>query len=47
MVPTSEAALRKAGLRVTGPRVAVLDILDGHLHATAGWCARKPVPEPT
>jgi Fur family transcriptional regulator, stress-responsive regulator len=32
---SSEAALREAGLRVTKPRVAVLDALVEHPHATA------------
>jgi Fur family ferric uptake transcriptional regulator len=36
-----EAVLREAGLRVTRPRVAVLDVLTGEPHATADLVARK------
>jgi Fe2+ or Zn2+ uptake regulation protein len=40
MVPVSETMLRDAGLRVTRPRVAVLDALAEHPHATADVVAR-------
>jgi Fur family ferric uptake transcriptional regulator len=35
MIASSEAALRAAGLRVTRPRIAVLDVLAQRPHATA------------
>ncbi|MDQ6849345.1 MAG: transcriptional repressor [Actinomycetota bacterium] len=41
MVLSSEAALRAAGLRVTKPRVAVLDALAVQPHATADLVARQ------
>jgi Fur family ferric uptake transcriptional regulator len=34
MVPSPEAVLRGAGLRVTKPRIAVLNVLVDHPHAT-------------
>lgn len=37
----SDAALRAAGLRVTAPRVAVLDVLVAHPHATADLVAQR------
>lgn len=42
MQPTAEVAqsLRSAGLRVTAPRLAVLDVLAAHPHATADDVAR-------
>ncbi|WP_261554335.1 Fur family transcriptional regulator [Frankia tisae] len=41
-MPTDrEAALRGAGLRVTGPRLAVLDVLAEHPHATADAVAEQ------
>jgi len=39
MATSSEAALRAAGLRVTRPRVAVLDVLAERPHATADLVA--------
>jgi Fe2+ or Zn2+ uptake regulation protein len=41
MVAPTEAALRGAGLRVTGPRVAVLEVLVDSPHATAEMVARQ------
>ncbi|EIV91626.1 Fur family transcriptional regulator [Frankia sp. QA3] len=41
MATTKEAALRGAGLRVTGPRLAVLDVLAEHPHATADAVAEQ------
>ncbi len=37
---SSKAALREVGLRVTAPRVAVLDVLVEHPHATADRVAQ-------
>ncbi|PZS30969.1 MAG: transcriptional repressor [Pseudonocardiales bacterium] len=41
MVPTAEAALREAGMRVTKQRVAVLDALAERPHATADSVAQQ------
>jgi Fur family ferric uptake transcriptional regulator len=41
MATDREAALRGAGLRVTGPRLAVLDVLAEHPHATADAVAEQ------
>ncbi|HEY2044324.1 MAG TPA: Fur family transcriptional regulator [Jatrophihabitans sp.] len=41
MVGSIEAALREAGLRVTKPRAAVLDVLADHPHATADLVANE------
>ncbi|MDQ1737348.1 MAG: Fur family transcriptional regulator, stress-responsive regulator [Pseudonocardiales bacterium] len=41
MVGLVEAALREAGLRVTRPRAAVLDVLVDHPHATADLVTHK------
>jgi Fur family ferric uptake transcriptional regulator len=41
MVASPEAALRDAGLRVIRPRVAVLDVLVGHPHATVDRVAEE------
>jgi Fur family ferric uptake transcriptional regulator len=41
MVGLVEAALREAGLRVTRPRAAVLDVLIDHPHATADLVTQK------
>ncbi|MDT4946538.1 MAG: Fur family transcriptional regulator, stress-responsive regulator [Pseudonocardiales bacterium] len=38
---STETVLREAGLRVTKPRVAVLDVLTDDPHATADLVARK------
>jgi Fe2+ or Zn2+ uptake regulation protein len=38
---STEVVLREAGLRVTKPRVAVLDVLTDDPHATADLVARK------
>ncbi|MGI8869620.1 MAG: Fur family transcriptional regulator [Mycobacteriales bacterium] len=41
MVSSSEDTLREAGLRVTRPRVAVLDVLFEHPHSTADVVGRE------
>lgn len=41
MAGSSKAALRGVGLRVTGPRIAVLDVLVDHPHATADLVAQQ------
>jgi Fur family transcriptional regulator, stress-responsive regulator len=41
MMLSSEAALREAGLRVTKPRLAVLDVVAAHPHATADDVTRQ------
>ncbi len=41
MAISSEAALRQAGLRITKPRVAVLDVLVEHPHASADLITRQ------
>ncbi|MGH8860375.1 MAG: Fur family transcriptional regulator [Jatrophihabitantaceae bacterium] len=41
MVDSSVGALRAAGLRVTKPRVSVLDVLVEHPHATADLIGRQ------
>lgn len=41
MLPPTHTTLRDAGLRVTGPRMAVLDILAEHPHVTVDALAER------